>query len=151
MAYLIIVDDDEEFAGAATLVLRREGHEVASATDSAAALAKMKERAPDLVILDVMFPEDDFAGFDLARAMHGCSNLSRIPILMLTGVNRRFAVDFSTFDIDNSWLPVTDFVNKPVDFGVLTAKITALLATAAAGSGTSPVGSQKNRPASSGK
>ena len=106
----------------------------------------MKDRPPDLVILDVMFPGDDFAGFDLARAMHECPGLSRIPILMLTGVNTRFSIDFSTFDIDNSWLPVSDFVDKPVDFAVLAAKVKALLAAAAA-AGSGAAAAPKNRPA----
>ena len=148
MAYLMIVDDDDEFAAAAAVALRREGHEVARGTDAESAMAMMKDRPPDLVILDVMFPEDDFAGFDLARAMHGCAGLERIPILMLTGVNSRFAINFSEFDIDNSWLPVSDFVSKPVDFGVLASKVKALLAAAA---GAASVGAMKNKAPSGGK
>ena len=149
MAYLMIVDDDGEFASAAATALRREGHEVALGADADSALAMMKDRAPDLVILDVMFPEDDFAGFDLARAMHGCSHLHQIPILMLTGVNSRFDINFSTFDIDNSWLPVTDFVSKPVDFGVLASKVKTLLGAAARGA--LPADAPKNGPPSSGR
>jgi DNA-binding response OmpR family regulator len=132
MAYLLIVDDDDEFAAAAAIALRREGHEVARATDSESAMTMMKSRPPDLAVLDVMFPEDDFAGFDLARAMHECAGLKRVPILMLTSVNSRFSIDFNNFDIDCSWLPVSDFVSKPVDFAVLTGKVKALLAEAAA-------------------
>ena len=149
MAYLLIVDDDEEFAAAAAVALRQEGHEVARETGTESAIAAMKKRPPDLVVLDVMFPEDDFAGFDLARAMHGCPGLQRVPILMLTGVNSRFDINFSEFDIDCSWLPVSDFVSKPVDLGVLSSKVKALLEAASAGA--SPVGSLKNRSPSGGR
>ena len=115
MAYVMIVDDDEEFAVAAAIVLRAEGHEVATRSETSAAMTAMQSRPPDLVILDVMFPEDDFAGFELARAMCKNRELSRIPILMLTGVNEKLGMRLSTLDTDNSFLPVTDFLQKPVD------------------------------------
>jgi CheY-like chemotaxis protein len=94
------------------------------------ALAEMQSRPPDLVVLDVMFPGDDFAGFELARAMCKSPALKRIPILMLTGVNQELGLKFSTYDIDNSWLPVTDFLEKPVDFGMLAGKVNAMLEAA---------------------
>jgi len=130
MAYLMIVEDDEDFATPAAAVLLREGHQVVVKSNTATALTEMQSRPPDLVILDVMFPGDDFAGFELARAMHESCHLSRIPILMLTGVNQKLDLDFSALDIDNSWLPVTDFLRKPVDPGELVSKVKSLLLAA---------------------
>ena len=46
---------------------------------------------------------------------------------MLTAVNQQFPLGFSNKDIDPNWLPVTDFVEKPVDFDLLRQKITRLL------------------------
>jgi two-component system alkaline phosphatase synthesis response regulator PhoP len=132
MAYLMIVDDDEDFAAVAAAAMLREGHQVAVKSDTAKALTEMQSRPPDLVILDVMFPGDDFAGFELARAMRESSNLKLIPILMLTGINQRFDMDFSALDIDSTWLPVTDFLRKPVDPGELVRKVKALLHSAGA-------------------
>ena len=131
MAYLMIVDDDREFASALSLVLVQEGHEVAVQTDTALAMAEMQSRPPDLAILDVMFPGDDFAGFELARAMCKSPDLKRIPILMLTGVNQQLALNFSNLDTDTSWLPVCEFVDKPVDPKVLAGKVRSLLQAAA--------------------
>ena len=131
MAYVIIVDDDEEFSAAAAIILRAEGHEVATQSDTAAALTAMQSRSPDLVILDVMFPEDDFAGFELARAMCKSRDLSRIPILMLTGVNEKLGMRLSTLDTDNSFLPVTHFLEKPVELDDLVSKAKSLLQAAA--------------------
>ena len=46
---------------------------------------------------------------------------------MLTAVNQQFPLGFSNKDIDPTWLPVSDFVEKPVDFEILKAKINDLL------------------------
>lgn len=131
MAYLMIVDDDENLAEALTIAMTAEGYEVATTSDTTAAMAEMHKRPPDLVILDVMFPEDDFAGFELAREMCKSRDLTRVPILMLTGVNRDLGMTFSTLDTDTSWLPVTEFMDKPVDLLELAGKVRSLLQGAA--------------------
>lgn len=69
------------------------------------------------MILDVMFPEDSSAGVDLARKIrHYPKRLQSIPSLMLTAANTGFPLGFSSRDVDEYWLPVSDFLEKPVDF-----------------------------------
>lgn len=128
MAYLMIVEDDEDFATAVATVLRDDGHEVAVELDIQSAVKNLRERRPDLVILDVMFPEDPSAGFELARSIqHDDENLKGIPILMLTAINVRFPLGFGSRDIDEEWLPVSDFLEKPIDLNVLRKKVADLL------------------------
>ena len=75
-----------------------------------------------------MFPESDEAGFELARNMKLFEEtLKQIPILMLTAINSKFPLGFSSLDIDDNWLPVEDFLEKPVDFEILGKKVAALL------------------------
>ena len=129
MSYLLIVDDDEDFATAVATVLRGKGHEVHMELDLSAAVRSMTERRPDLLLLDVMFPEDSTGGFELARAMRWrYETLKDIPILMLTAVNTRFPLGFSEKDIDDDWMPVTEFLEKPVDLDVLAERVDTILA-----------------------
>lgn len=128
MSYLLIVDDDEDFAMAVAMVLRSGGHDVRIESELSAAIRTMTERRPDLVVLDVMFPEDSTGGFEIARQMRWRHDtLKDVPILMLTAVNTRFPLGFSSKDIDDDWLPVTDFLEKPVDLDVLAERVAAIL------------------------
>jgi two-component system sensor histidine kinase/response regulator len=128
MAYILIVDDDEDFAETTATVIRNDGHDVQIELDTESAARSMQNRTPDLVVLDVMFPEDASAGFELARFMrHDNETLKMVPILMLTAINARFPLGFGPNDIDSEWMPVTEFLEKPVDFDVLKDKVAKLL------------------------
>jgi len=129
MAHLLIVDDDEQMVGALTRVFQQAGYTVSSELDAAGARARLQRERPDLVILDVMFPEDASAGFELARSIREIHpDMKDVPILMLTAVNTRFPpLGFGSQDINDTWLPVEDFVEKPVDMDVLKRKVEALL------------------------
>jgi len=128
MACVMIIDDDADFAAAIATVLRQAGHEVTIEASTEAAKDRMEQRPPDLVILDVMFPENISGGFELARTMrHFSEKLKGVPILMLTAVNTRFPLSFSARDIDDEWLPVADFIEKPVDLQALPRRVEEML------------------------
>jgi len=130
MAYVLIVDDDDDFADAASTVLRDAGHDVHVELTTDSGLASMEAKRPGLIILDVMFPEDTAAGLELARTIHHRDDLKDVPVLMLTAVNIAFPLGFGAQDIDDEWLPASDFLEKPVDFGTLLKKVDELLSRA---------------------
>ncbi len=128
MAYILIVDDDEDFSSAVATVLHDAGHETAIEDHPDGAMASLKKRLADAVVLDVMFPENPTAGFDLARTIRRA--YKELPILMLTAINQQFPLGFSSKNIDPKWLHVTNFLEKPVDFGVLCDKVDQMLTSA---------------------
>lgn len=127
MGKVLLVDDDTDFTDAATVVLRKRGHEVSVLNDTRGAIEHLERERPDILVLDVMFPEDSTAGFDLARLIRQHESLERLPILILSAVNTRFPLGFGPGDIDDTWMPVQDFLEKPIDFDVLIQKVERLM------------------------
>lgn len=131
MAKLMIIDDDAGLMDDMFVILKNAGHTVTVLDTVAGAVEKLTADKPDLLILDVMFPDNPAAGFDLARKIRQTREISKLPIVLLTGVNQHFPMDFSPGDIDSDWMPVQDFVDKPVDFKKLLRKISKLLGQSA--------------------
>ena len=78
-APILVVDDDPKILQLVRMYLEREGFPVVTATDGIAAVAAIRERAPRLMVLDVMLPTLD--GFAVLRAARTDSDL---PVLMLS-------------------------------------------------------------------
>jgi len=125
MANLLIVDDDEDFAGTARMMLQARGFEVAMEHDTAGIMARLDQRLPDALLLDVMFPENPTAGIELAQEVH--QRYPQLPILILSAINQRFPLGFQGQPTDPAVLPVVDFLEKPVDFRLLCDKLDRLL------------------------
>ncbi len=125
MAYVLIVDDDLDFAGAVQTALQSRGHEAGIETVADRAIPRIEQRRPDAVILDVMFPENDVAGFEVARSIR--RRFGGLPVLLLTAVNQSLALGFSNRDLDPTWLPAVDFLEKPVDLQLLCEKVSAVV------------------------
>ena len=129
MKKIYIVDDDRDIVESISMVLQGEGYETAAQYDDNDLVDNVKAYSPDLVILDVMFPEDESAGFRMARELRGEAAFAKIPILMLSAINERglYPGKFSDHDRDDSYLPVDAFVEKPISPDALLAKLTEML------------------------
>ncbi len=108
---VLLVDDDREFIEANKLVLEGSGYEVFTAYDGEGGKKKALEVKPHVIVLDVMM-ETNEAGFEVARWLRSEEATAKIPIIMLTGINQEFPLNF---DKDEVWLPVDEFFEKPVE------------------------------------
>ncbi len=128
MKKIYIVDDDRNIVESMTIALQSVGYKIESQNDEENVVNNIVKFSPNLVILDVMFPENEGAGFEMARAIREDSRTKNIPILMLSAINAKgsYAGTFSNKDRDDSWLPVQDFVEKPINPKDLIAKVKRL-------------------------
>jgi len=113
---ILAVDDDPEILDMLSRGLKFEGYEVEVAADGEKALARFRENAPDLVLLDVMMPGMD--GLEVCREMR---KLRDTPVLMLTAKD---AVMDKVAGLDSG---ADDYVVKPFVFDELLARIRAHL------------------------
>lgn len=116
MSKIYIIDDDRDIVDALTMVLEAEDHEIASQHDEEDAVQNVTNFKADLIILDVIFPENDGAGFEIARKLKHDEKTKDIPIAMLSAVNEKgqYSGTFSNADKDDVYLPVDEFVEKPL-------------------------------------
>lgn len=129
MAKILIIDDDQDIIDSLTMILEGNGHQVQVKTDTDNLVASVSEVGPDLIVLDIMFPEDPQAGFVAARELNKNPKLKNIPVLLLSAVNQRsnMAFGFSDADISPDFMPVEAFIEKPVEPDVLIRKIAEML------------------------
>jgi DNA-binding response OmpR family regulator len=117
MSRILVVEDDVAILRGLTDSLAGESHEVLSARDGEEGYRLLRERNPDLVILDIMLPK--LGGFELCRKVR--SEGVRVPILMLTArgddADRVFGLDIGA----------DDYVTKPFSVRELLARVRALL------------------------
>jgi two-component system alkaline phosphatase synthesis response regulator PhoP len=123
---ILIVDDDVDFVEATKLVLEKSGYHVDTCMSAEMCLEKLKTKTPDLIIMDVMM-ETDHSGFDLCREIKRNQTTKDIPVIMLTAVDEKYPMNFSTAAGDESWLPVDAYIDKPVEAIVLLERINKLL------------------------
>ncbi len=120
MALIAIIDDDKDIVETTGLVLKSKGFDVISAYDPEEGYKIVKEKSPDLIILDVMMDEPD-DGFFLAQKFRREGITT--PILMYTSISKAIGMEFGKSDI----VPVDDFVEKPISPEELLEKVNKLL------------------------
>lgn len=125
MSKIYIIDDDRNIVESMSIVLKKNGYEVVSQYTEENVVDNLLDSKPDVVILDVMFPQNVSAGFDIAREIKKDKRVSHIPIIMLSAINEKgvYSGTFSNTDRDNSWLPVDEFVEKPIKPDQLLEKV----------------------------
>ena len=120
---VVVADDEDDILELVTTIIERAGHQVVPVHNGAAALAAVRERRPDLVVLDISMPEVD--GLEVLRRLRSDDETSELPVLLLSAraqeddVRLGFATGASAY------------VKKPFSPGELSRRVDDLLAAAA--------------------
>lgn len=122
MAKIFLVDDDVDLVQQNKMVLMEKGHKVITAHTAKEALEKLKTETPDLMIVDVMM-EHRTAGFTLAREIG--KRFPNMPLIIMSG-----ATDKANWmgEPNDTWGPVVNFLDKPVDPDKLAKTVAEVLA-----------------------
>ena len=113
---VLVVDDEPHLVRAVRMYLELQGYTVFGASSGEEALEAVREKLPDLVILDVMMPGTD--GFEVLAQLR---RLSNIPVIMLTA---RGEEDQKVHGLA---LGADDYVTKPFSQKELLARVQAVM------------------------
>ncbi|MAI90177.1 phosphate regulon transcriptional regulator PhoB [Ponticaulis sp.] len=117
--YILIAEDEDPVIELLRYNLEREGYEVGVAKDGEEALVMMKERAPDLLLLDWMLPK--VTGIEVCRQTRSRSETRNLPIIMVTA---RTEESDRIRGLDTG---ADDYIAKPFSTTELMARIRAVL------------------------
>ena len=121
MASILVVDDDDIVAEHAAQVLINAGHACGWVCDAKAALAVVKRRSPDLILLDQNMPGEN--GSTFLRKLRGSPEFYDIPIIMLTGVQGLRDEQLAYFN------GAQDYIRKPFSEKMLIYRVNQILFT----------------------
>ena len=122
---ILAVDDDQDLLEVMKTVLTSEGYSVDTATNGDECLESVAKNKPDLILLDVMM-RTETEGFNVAQKLKSDDKTKDIPIFMLTAIEDRTGMEFAS-EVGESFLPVDQYVTKPIDPDELLKKIKTLL------------------------
>ena len=113
---IMVVDDDATLSDVVGRYLCRDGHQVECVSDGYAALRRVEEEPPDLVVLDLMLP--GISGLEVCRRLR---EQWPIPVVMLTALGEETdkVVGFET--------GADDYVTKPFSPRELTMRVRSVL------------------------
>jgi DNA-binding response OmpR family regulator len=117
---VLIVDDEPNIVAALEYLLQRSGYEVRSASNGEEALRQVTAFAPDLVLLDIMMPQQ--SGYAVCQRIREHPEWGGIRILMLSAKGREAEVSKGLS------LGADLYITKPFSNAELVARIGELLA-----------------------
>ena len=116
---ILVVDDERLIRWSLEQTLEKAGYDVETAEDGAAAIAAVRQEAPDLVLLDLKLPDID--GLEVLRQVKGAH--ADVPVVIMTAY-----ADVGTA-VEAMRLGAYDYVPKPIDFDNLAVTLRNALET----------------------
>lgn len=116
MEDILLVEDQEELADLISIFLEKDGYKVSHAASGEEALEYLQSHRVRIILLDLMLPGLD--GFAVCRTVREQWNL---PIIIISALSDR------EDKLNGYGLGADDYIEKPVDMDILTAKVKVLL------------------------
>jgi two-component system phosphate regulon response regulator PhoB len=116
---ILVVEDEKDIVQVLEFGLRQAGFESVSARDAGEAFARIREKAPDAVILDLMLP--DLPGTEICRQLKSNPKTASLPVIMLTA--RSDEVD----RVVGFELGADDYIVKPFSVREVVLRVKAVL------------------------
>src|SRR4030043_1230607 len=91
MKKILIIEDEELIYSLLEKRLKQEGFEVAVAKNGQEGIDKMKQKKPDLILLDIIMPKKN--GFEVMEEMKEDSALKNIPIIIISNSGQPVELD----------------------------------------------------------
>jgi CheY-like chemotaxis protein/phosphoribosyl 1,2-cyclic phosphodiesterase len=117
---ILVVDDDPDIRALAKQALIQDGHSVIEAASGAEGLVLIESWAPDLLVLDLLMPEQ--GGLEVLRILRSRLPTLALPVVVLTAMDDEANIR-AGFD-----LGATDYLTKPFSIPQLAARVRACLA-----------------------
>lgn len=112
MKRILIVEDEELIAELVQRKLQDEGYYVFVAKDGEDALKQIKEKRPDLILLDIVLPR--LNGFDVLAELEKDEELKLIPVIIISNSGEPEEIERAKAAGVRDWLVKTDFDPKEV-------------------------------------
>lgn len=119
MALIYIVEDDESIREIETIALKNSNYIVSAFENAKEFYKKLDELVPDLILLDVMLPDE--SGYDIVRKLRKRPATQDIPIIMVTAKTTEMDM---IKGLDGG---ADDYIKKPFSIMELITRVKALL------------------------
>ena len=126
---ILVVEDDLHMRIFITTVLETSGYNATASKDGQEGIRKVKEDRPDLIILDVMMPEE--GGVSMYRQLKTDNQFKNIPVVMLSGVESKtflHSLKMMSIGLRNPLPAPEAYVEKPLKAEELLNIVQKLLA-----------------------
>lgn len=119
MRRIVLVEDEPALRDNYTLALSKAGFDVVGFAEASTALHSVRQRLPDVAIIDIGLGNDSEAGFELCRALREIS--AQLPILFLTARDSELDI------ISGLRLGADDYLTKDISLAQLIARVNTVL------------------------
>ena len=121
--HVLMVDDDRDLVASVKAYLEARGYVVDTANNGLEAWERLRERLPDLILLDIMM-DYDTEGFKVAEELHKNPTTKSIPVVIMSGFTKELDTKTDVFEpmMYNEWT-AAKFIEKPAKLADIAAAI----------------------------